>query len=171
MNIQRILFVIPTMQQGGAERVVSVMANFWAKNYKVTIISFDDNLSFYPLDKQVDYYNLKSSKKRSSVFTVVYNNIVRAKNYFAYVKKTNPNVIISFTRNANMYCILYNFFLKKSLIVGETTNPNFPILPTGMNNLPRFIYKFATAIVVQTVESLKIFAELKIQLPKRNELI
>ena len=172
MKIERILFVIPTMQQGGAERVVSVMANFWAQNnYHVSIISFDDRLSYYPLDKKIDYYNLRSVRKNRGVLTKINNNIIRARNYFNYVEKINPGIIISFTRNANMYCILYNFFLKKHLIVGETTNPSFPILPKGMNKLPRFIYKFANGIVVQTAETLEIFKKLKIPLPQKKEII
>lgn len=172
MNIQRILFVIPTMQQGGAERVLSLMANFWAKKkYQVFIISFDDQPSCYPLDKDICYYNLNSSKKSAFFLIKIRNNFIRTQNYFFYVNKINPTVIISFTRNANMYCILYNFFLKRQLIVGETTNPSFPILPKGMNYLPRLIYKFATAIVVQTVESLKIFEDLKISLPGKKEII
>ena len=172
MNNERILFVIPTMQQGGAERVVSVLANFWAqKKYEVSIISFDNSLSFYQLDKEITYYNLRSNRKKYSFLSILYNNVIRAKNYFFYVKKVNPTVIISFTRNANMYCILYNFFLKRNLIVGETTNPSFPILPKGLNKLPRFIYKFANAIVLQTNDSLKIFDELKISLPHKREII
>ncbi len=74
MLLKNILFVVSTMQQGGAERVVSVMANNWAKLYNVSIISFDDKLSSFPIDKSIKYYNLNSAKKRSSFFTIFINN-------------------------------------------------------------------------------------------------
>jgi len=160
------------MQQGGAERIVSVMANFWAlKNYTISIISFDNNESFYCLDKKIDYYNLNSALENYGVFNSVFNTFLRMLNYFKYAKKANADIIISFTSNANVYCLLYNFFIKKPLIITERTNPYFSTLPKFLNRLPNFIYKYANGIVVQTPETLEIFDELKITLPQKKEVI
>ena len=171
MVIKKIVFVIPTMQRGGAERVVSTMANNWSKKYEVSIVTFDDAISSYPLKKNITYHNLQSASIRRSLLTVILNNVCRVKNYFKVIKSIKPDVIISFTRNANVYCILYNFFLRKNLIIGETTNPSFPILPVGMNWLTGLIYKFANGIVVQTNETLSIFSNLNISLPKKYIVI
>ena len=172
MKNQRILFVIPSMQQGGAERIVSVMANYWAqKNYHVSIISFDDTESFYALNGRVSYYNLNSAVKKYGIFNSTFNNTTRIINYFKYVKKANADIIISFTRNANVYCILYNFFLKKPLIITDRTNPQFSILPKILNKLSSHIYKYANGIVIQTPETLQIYNKLKIILPKKKVII
>ena len=172
MKNRRILFVIPSMQPGGAERIVSVMANFWAqKNYDVSIISFDTKTSFYPLNEKISYYNLNSDEEKYGFFNSIFNNYLRIFNYFKYIKKAKANIIISFTRNANVYCLLYNFFLKRDLIISERTNPHFSILPKGLNRLPHLIYKYANGIVVQTPETLQIFNELKIALPQKKKII
>lgn len=171
MVIKKIVFVIPAMQRGGAERVLSIMANNWCKNYEVSIVTFDGEESTYLLEKNINYFKLHSARKKKYILTVIFNNLIRVKNYFKVVKRIKPDVIISFTRNANVYCIIYNFFLKRNLIIGETTNPAFPILPVGMNWLTRLIYKFANGLVVQTDDTLSIFADLKISLPKKHIVI
>jgi len=172
MKNQRILFVIPSMQQGGAERIVSVIANFWAqRNYQVSIISFDNTGSFYALNSKVAYYNLNSAVNKYGIFNSTINNIIRIINYFKYVRKANADVIISFTRNANIYCIFYNFFVKRPLIITDRTNPQFSILPKILNTLSSHIYKYANGIVIQTPETLQIYNKLKIILPKKKEII
>lgn len=172
MEIQRIVFVIPTMQSGGAERVVSIIANYWAaQNYQVHIISFDEKPSFFALNEKIKYHNLKSARNSKWSFNKIVNNINRAKNYYLLLKKVKPDIVLSFTRNANVYCLLYNLVLKNNIIIGETTNPSFPILPRGLNKLPWYVYKYANAIVVQTNQSYRIFEQLKINLPQKRAII
>ncbi|MBK8495627.1 MAG: hypothetical protein IPL50_11795 [Chitinophagaceae bacterium] len=50
MKRQKILFVIPNMQQGGAERVVSMLSNYWSeKENAISIMTFDNEDSVYKL--------------------------------------------------------------------------------------------------------------------------
>lgn len=104
------------MQQGGAERVVSVMANYWAKKgHTIGIMCFDNGASYYTLDKGITVHPLHSAKNISFGIGFIVNNISRFFNYIKQVKKIKPDIIISFTDNANVYCLLYNRFLKKGI--------------------------------------------------------
>lgn len=172
MSIRKILFVIPSMQQGGAERVVSIMANHWTnKGYNISIMTFDNVESYYTLEKEVSLYSLHSAKNSFGAFNFIVNNILRTVNYFKCIRKIKPDIIISFTGNANVYCILYNRVLKIPLIIAQRTNPRFNTLPAIINKLPRHIYKRADAIVVQTAETLKIYRDLDFRLPGKASVI
>lgn len=169
---KNILFVIPTMQQGGAERVVSIMANYWAaKDYCISIISFDNHHPFYPLLPAVSYYTLNSTVNRFGIFNFIVNNIKRTINYFKYLRKIKPDVIISFTDNANVYCILFNFILKKKLVITQRTNPYYLTLPFIIKGLPGLIYRYANVMILQSAATLDIYKKLKIKLPSKTEVI
>ena len=52
----RIALVIPTLEAGGAEKVLSSMANYWAsRGTSVDLITWDDahGVSFFPLHENV----------------------------------------------------------------------------------------------------------------------
>ncbi|MGG9960056.1 glycosyltransferase family 4 protein [Ferruginibacter sp. SUN106] len=172
MNAKNILFIIPAMQQGGAERVLSLMANYWAeKACTVSIMVFNEKRSFYQLHPGVNFYLLNSAANSFGVFNFIINNFKRAKNYFKYIKQINPDIIISFTDNANVYAVLYNRFKKKPLIIAQRTNPYYNTLPRFIRFLPRQIYKRAHAMVVQTLQTIDIYQNLKIPLPKIVKVI
>ena len=171
MNKKNILFVIPSMQQGGAERVVSLMANYWANNNIVSIITFDNNASFYKLHTAVKVYTLNSAQSSFGIFNFIINNIKRTTAYFKYLRIIKPEVIISFTDNADVYTVLYNYFLHKPLIITQRTNPCYNTLPKSIKWLPGLIYKSAHAMVVQTGETIKIYQKLKVKLPRLTSVI
>ena len=167
MEKKNILFVIPAMQQGGAERVLSLMVNYWAaKDYAVSVLVFNDKPSFYTLHPAIHYYPLNSAKTSFGIFNFVVNNFTRTINYLQCIKKINPDVVISFTDNANVYAVLYNSFAKKPLVIAQRTNPYYNTLPKSIRFLPRLIYNRASAMVVQTLQTIAIYQNLKIPLPK-----
>ena len=169
---KKILFVIPTMQQGGAERVVSIMANYWAqKGYGISVMSFDNQASYYPLLPVVNYYNLNSTVGRFGVFNFVVNNIKRTVNYLKLAKKIGPDVIISFTDNANVYCVLYNFFARRKLVITQRNNPDYLTLPSVIKKLPRLIYRYADVMVLQCAATKKIYERQRVKLPSKTEVI
>ena len=54
----RITLIIHALTSGGAERVLTVMANYWAvKGEQVTILTFADGSanSFYALDERIEH--------------------------------------------------------------------------------------------------------------------
>ena len=58
--MKKILFVIGTMTNGGAERVISVLVTWFCKQgYEVSVTTIIDNKIDYPLDNRTHYYPLR----------------------------------------------------------------------------------------------------------------
>ena len=94
MNNTKILFVIPGLQLGGAERVVSLMANHWAKQgHTVSIIIFNDQPAYYALHSNIALHSLHSAANKMGVFSKIANNLKRPVRYFKTIKKIAFNVI------------------------------------------------------------------------------
>jgi len=172
MMFKKILFVIPDMLQGGAEKVVSVMANHWsAKGHLVSILQFNDAPSYFPLDKKINLQSLHSAKRSVWIFGFLVNNYLRTINYFKQVRKIKPDIIISFTDNANIYCLLYNHLLKIPVVITQRTNPHHHTLHGMIDWLPKRMYRRANAMVVQTNQTLSIYRDLSIKLPEKTAVI
>ena len=98
----KIDFIISSLQGGGAERVLVLLANNLAKNkaYNVSVIT---------LNKGKDIYNLDTSINRVSLDygVIPVHNIRSFINLFKYyfIKKNRPDIIISFTTGNNLLTI------------------------------------------------------------------
>ena len=54
----KVLFIISTLQAGGAERVMSLLASYFAKFHDVTLLKFDTKPPFYELDERIKLIDL-----------------------------------------------------------------------------------------------------------------
>ncbi|MGI8582238.1 MAG: glycosyltransferase family 4 protein [Chitinophagaceae bacterium] len=168
--MKKIVFVIPNLNQGGAERVLVTLANNWAyQGLEVSIITFDRGDSFYTLNENITIVPLKTTKK--GIFGSLINIIKRTGQYIKNISEIKPDVVISFMDYPNVLCLLWNFVVKQKLIISQRTDPVFGILPIGFRFFRKRLYKNADAIVVQTDSSLDIFKQLKIQLPLIKKVI
>ena len=63
----KVLFIISTLQAGGAERVMSLLASYFAKFHDVTLLKFDTKPPFYELDdkaREKVFLSAKFDQKR-----------------------------------------------------------------------------------------------------------
>ena len=165
MPLKKIVFVIPNLNQGGAERVLATLANRWVTDgLEVAIITFDKGYSFYTLDSKISIVPLNTTTK--GFLGSFLNGIKRTFRYVKNIRQIKPDIVISFMDYPNVLCVFWNFIVKQKLIISQRTDPVFGVLPWGFPTLRRLLYKKAGAIVVQTERSLKIFERINIQLPK-----
>ena len=62
--MKKIVFTIPTLQGGGAEKVISnIVLNLDKKKYDVSIVVFDLSKQIYLKHKNIKIINLKTKKK------------------------------------------------------------------------------------------------------------
>lgn len=117
----RCLFVAPGMLFGGAERVMSILANEWGKNNVETtiLVTETEAISKYPLSDKVTIIGCHKEKERARIpqFTVI-------KKVRDVCKEWKPDVVISFYNDLCALTALAITGLHIPLIYSERNDPN-----------------------------------------------
>ena len=79
MSSVRLTLVISSLSGGGAERVFSIMANYWAKAaHQITLLTFDDkNTSHYHVPESIQWHALNIASQSNSWIDGLINNLKR----------------------------------------------------------------------------------------------
>lgn len=155
----KILFVISSLGQGGAERVLSVLANEFVKHHEVCILKFDANKPFYQISQNVKIFDTKSGVGQKGFFGNIKKRFSKIVSVRKFLKENDFDVVISFLDNTNILTILANLGLKHKIIISEHTNHTFlksllwkilkkityP-LASGLSVLSEFDYKHYTYV-------------------------
>ena len=145
----KITFIIYSLDAGGAERVVSILANIFSKKHDIEVIVFSNAPAFYTLSpkvriKIVEYKKAKKFPLKS--WRDSYSRISALKKLFATRKS---HVFISFTTVMNIYSIIANISLNRKLIISERTDPKAHKLIPIIILLRNLLYQLADKLVVQ----------------------
>lgn len=146
------LLVCSSLGAGGAERVISTLANAWAaEGIEVTLTTFgtleDD---FYPLDHRVERVGLdllRASRTRTEVLTA---NWKRVRALRSMIQSRKPQVVISFMDKTNVLVLLATRGLGVPVVVSERIDPRHYPIAKGWDFLRRITYRWAASLVVQT---------------------
>jgi glycosyltransferase involved in cell wall biosynthesis len=157
-----VAFVISSLAAGGAQRVMSLLANHWAKaGHRVTLLAFSRPgiEPFFPLDSQVHYIPLGIEGESSSLIEGMYNNIRRVVRLRRAIRASAAQVVISFMDQENILTILATRPLEVPVIVSVRVDPLSS--PTGgiWVFLRNRVYPLATRIVVQTLRVRQSFSK------------
>ena len=153
MRDRKLAFVINTLKSGGAERVVTILANHLAQQNKVMIITLSKMTPFYPLDPSIKVRYCKEKIPPSKhVFQSIRSNIQLAKRIHTLLKEHETELCISFMTTANILSAWAAQRLRIPLIISERNNPQFEDkqLSRFWKVLRRISYPKADRIVVQT---------------------
>ncbi|NJB35368.1 glycosyltransferase family 4 protein [Croceivirga sp. JEA036] len=153
---KNIAFIISSMTPGGAERVVSILANNLTYKYNVFLYSLDNKQSFYKLNKNVKYINLLKDglQQSNSIMTAIFNNRKIIQNITKQLNKDKIDVCVSFMTETNILSIIASKFCKIPIIISERNNPfeEAKKLNKFWKILKRFVYPWCNFLVVQTVD-------------------
>ena len=122
----QIVFVIYSLQAGGAERVLSIMANHWCgKSQKITVITLDDGgkPSFYDIDSRIQQVSLDVAGTSKNRFVGILNNFLRIYKLRTAIRKSQGETIISFMTETNVLTLIASLGLHIPVIVTEHTDP------------------------------------------------
>lgn len=141
--------VIPTIQQGGAERVISELANEFSKYPSVIVhlILLADANDFYEVDDRVIVHRLgfgninRIGKIKSEIATFLKMR--------SLLKIYKPTAVLSFMEKYNVFTLLTGSFLGLEIFVSDRSNP-LKEVPLSINLLRRLTYKHASGIIAQT---------------------
>lgn len=152
--MSQILFLVSSMQGGGAERVAALLCNHWvAGGHQVTLMPTFSGRGdcLYPLDERVrlDYLADRVGNRRQTVVNKTRRFMVLRKT----IRDIQPDVIVSFLPHVNAAALLAAWGLKVPVVVSERIYaPSLPLGPP-LEALRRWVYPKAIIVVVQTERS------------------
>jgi GalNAc-alpha-(1->4)-GalNAc-alpha-(1->3)-diNAcBac-PP-undecaprenol alpha-1,4-N-acetyl-D-galactosaminyltransferase len=158
----KLTLISSSLEVGGAERVMSIIANYWAaKGWEITILTFDDGSKppFYDLDDQIDVRPLaiESQDDYAISLSSVKDNLGRIQILKQAIVASRPDVVISFVNTTNIMTLLACWGLKVKTIVSEHVNPASSQVNKVTQLLQKFTYRRADLITVQTHAALSFF--------------
>lgn len=158
----RLVLIISSLAAGGAQRVMSLLANHWTQaGCHVCVLAFSGPGAepFFPLDSQVEYVPLGIEWKSSNLIEGIHNNIRRIIHLRRAIRASAPQVVISFMDQENVLTVLATRALGVPVIISVRVDPIAS--PTGgiWSFLRNRVYPFATRIVVQTLRVRQSFSQ------------
>jgi len=145
---KKIIFVILTLKAGGAERVMSILANEFAKQkIQVHIILLAESNDFYELHPNIRVHRLEFKNKGS-----IQKRIAEIQTFWKLRKKMKqeaPAIILSFLDKVNILTILASRFLRLQVFISERNNPKKPVTKYILV-LKQLTFKYATGVIAQT---------------------
>lgn len=145
----KVIFVIVSMAGGGAERVISILANQFVKmGIDVTIMMTAGNEVAYPLDARIHLLcagertggSLKKRLKRIGVMR-------------QYFKANRDSIIISFGPGTSFFAVVADTFLGHRMLISERNDPAV----CEHKKLRNLIYGRADRLVFQTEDAMNCF--------------
>ncbi len=139
--MKKILFIISSLNVGGAEKILTTLANHFDNiGYKVTILIATKNSGFFPLNKNIEVVELKRVKP---IFTLI-NELKRE------ILAINPDITISFMSEMNILATIASKLANKPILVSERSAYDFLDIKPIWKKLRRVIYPFVDGLVVLT---------------------
>ncbi len=158
----KIVFFHSSMQAGGAERQISLFANYFAKNVEDTfIVTMDNQNSFYLLDDKIKHIKLDVAKNSKNFIESFINNRRRLKKVEKTFSEIRPDVVICFGSNTIYISKKARKKLNYKIIGSERTNPYFNQKGFWNKNKKKFA-EYCTGYLFQT-EGAKSFYSKKVQ--------
>ena len=155
------LFFIGTLQNGGAERVVSILSGKMAEQgMPVVILTYYDMTVFYNVHSNVKVTCVEKETGTKSKG----KNFLWVRKYF----KEHADVLISFLAPFNIFALACNFANGTPIIVADRNDPTKIPSNILVRKVRDFLYRFADGIVVQTMKNQSYFSK---QVQKKSVVI
>ena len=144
--MKKILFVIPSLSNGGAEKVVSkISSGLVEKGYDVTILNFYKCENEYSIDDKVKRITLSSSENEyEKIGTIKRLRVLRK-----HIKTINPDEILCFLNHVCIYVFISLILTKfrKRITFTERCNPKYS--NSKIIKIKNILQRFVKRIVVQ----------------------
>lgn len=163
----KVVFCIPSLGAGGAERVTSILANkFVEHGYDVSIIMLSHMLCLYPLADDVQTVCLNCDDDAGMSFAKRF--LTRLKKIRRAVKEIAPDVVISFMSETNIDVCLALAGIKVPIIVSERNDPETDPASKAKKLLRRIAYRKPKGFVFQTPDAQAYFSK---RIQQRSKII
>ena len=158
----RIILSAATLMHGGAERVITILANHLAQEgHDVTISLLYNREIWYDLNPLIKVVNDEETIGRANILKHVF---YRKKLY----RETKPDIILSFLAPVNIINILAAKLSKKKIIVADRNAPNRTPANCAVRVIRNILYIFADHIVIQSKINKSYFSKI---IQKKSSII
>ena len=142
---KRICMVVPTLKQGGMERVMSELVNYADSiGYEVHLILLFKEKIQYSINQSIKIYEPNFSFSNSVVYKIkIFNYLCRN------IRVVNPSVLLNFGEKFNLLAIMSCLYTKQKIFISDRSSP----LKKRKNIdrlLTNFFYPLADGIIAQT---------------------
>jgi GalNAc-alpha-(1->4)-GalNAc-alpha-(1->3)-diNAcBac-PP-undecaprenol alpha-1,4-N-acetyl-D-galactosaminyltransferase len=129
---------------------MSILASAWAsRGHKVTIVTYDEgSTAFYALHPEVTVHKLRLAG--GSILKRIDNHFRRIPTFRRIIRETRPDIVISFMDRTNVLVLMAAIGLGIPIIVSERIDPRRYSPGFPYNYLRRWLYRNATAVIVQS---------------------
>ena len=147
----KIEFFVGEFSEGGAERVISILANeLTSRGHEVVILKYFNSINYYKTDERVKISSLEELTGTKSKL----KNIA----YLHKHLKSFDGVFVSFLAPFNILALIANMGNKTPLIVADRNDPSKLPGNKFLRMLRDYLYRFADRVVVQTSKNKAYFS-------------
>ncbi|MCI8975648.1 MAG: glycosyltransferase family 4 protein [Lachnospiraceae bacterium] len=164
MKNRKILFHINSLGKGGAERVLTVLAGYFAQDgYRVSIVTLWRAENEYEVPAGVKRVNLGDEKVSGGRLALAVRRFTGLR---GLIKKENPDIVISFCMKANFRSVFSMLGMRIPLLVSVRSDPQIDYAPHKF--LTKWMERKAAGCVFQTKDAQAFFGE---RLRKKSRII
>ncbi len=143
-----ITLVISALSAGGAERIITSLANHWIEQgSNVTLITFDRDPPYYPLDGRVALRQLGLPSYGRPVTRAVSSAVRRILGLRRAIRRSDPDIVISFLGKINALTMIATRFMGIPVVVSERNNPDRQVFRPAWRWLRLRLYGLAARVV------------------------
>lgn len=162
----KIMMYINSLEHGGAERVLSNLANqFTEEGNEVFMVTTFFSSKEYDLNCQVKRVDMGLSEKK---WGIIKKNIVAVFKLRRYIKEFRPDIMVSFLPEPNFRAILASLGNGVPVVISVRNDPNREYAYRIYYYLQKLLYPLARGIVFQTEDAKKWFPH---YIQKKSEII
>jgi glycosyltransferase involved in cell wall biosynthesis len=155
----RVTLVIDGLGPGGAQRVLTTMANYWAEQGRpVTLVTLEGALTpAFPVDPRVVLLPLCTVRSGSGPISRLLGKARHVPSLRKAIRDSRPDVVVSFIDRVNVLSLLASRGIGVPVVVSERTDPGAYALGWMWEQLRAWTYPSAAALVAQTEAALRYF--------------
>jgi GalNAc-alpha-(1->4)-GalNAc-alpha-(1->3)-diNAcBac-PP-undecaprenol alpha-1,4-N-acetyl-D-galactosaminyltransferase len=158
--MMKVTLVIYAMGLGGAERVMSIIANYWATHgWDVTLITLvgQSRPPFYPLDPLIKLQQLDVAGDSANAIAAIGNVWRRITALRSAIVASQPDLVISFMSTASVLTLIACWNSQIPVIVCKHIYPGLTEATPIWKTLTNLTYKSADLVTVLTQSAVKFF--------------
>lgn len=162
----KIAFFIEHISNGGAERVLSYLANMFSKhNHYCILVTTLKKENEYPIDKNVVRYITEKNGYHGNQFIARFRRLYRLREI---LKREDPDYLISFLNSALYHGVITTRGLRTKSIISVRNDPNYDYQSLLSRIIAKLILPLSEGAVFQTKEAQQWFP---MRLQKKSTII